>query len=169
MLGFETAIERVLGTEGGYTDGSNGDQETNWGIIWTTLYQAKGMKIVPMNTTIKKLTRDQAKIIYKRLFWDMLPASSLPYSVAFQLLDFAVNSGMSTAIRALQRTIEVLDDGFWGPISKARAAQVSAADMIMGLSAERLEFLSKLSKWDGFGRGWTRRVAKNLRYGAEDS
>ncbi|WP_258532228.1 hypothetical protein [Xanthomonas oryzae] len=36
-------------------------------------------------------------------------------------------------------------------------------------NAERLEFYAKLSNFDAFGKGWTRRVAGNLRLAALDN
>jgi lysozyme family protein len=89
--------------------------------------------------------------------------------VAFQLFDFAVNSGIETAVRAFQRAVGVADDGYWGPESQAMAEATSEADQIMLLIAERLDFMTRLKHWERFGRGWARRIAENLRHGAEDS
>lgn len=146
--------------EGGYTTGV-GDPggETKWGI---------SKRSYPW-LDVSTLTLEQAKGIYEKDFWERLDASSLPDGVAFQLFDFAVNSGIETAVRALQRAIGVADDGHWGPISKAKAASLSESDIIMRLAAERLNFLTRLKNWDVAGRGWARRVAQDLRYGAEDS
>ena len=89
--------------------------------------------------------------------------------VAYQSLDFAVNSGVGTAIRYLQRALGVADDGHWGAMSAAAAGAMSESDQIMRLSAERLDFMTRLKNWPDASRGWSRRIAQNLRYGAEDS
>jgi hypothetical protein len=39
----------------------------------------------------------------------------------------------------------------------------------MRLNAERLDFMTRLKNWPHHGRGWARRIAANLRYGATDS
>lgn len=70
---------------------------------------------------------------------------------------------------ALQRAVGVADDGHWGPVSTAAAAALSESDSIMLLCAERLDFMTKLKNWPDHGRGWARRIAQNLRYGALDS
>jgi lysozyme family protein len=158
-MSFDTAFDRLVGHEGGYVnDSQDPGGETNWGI---------SKRSYP-HVNIRALTRDGAKDIYRRDFWDVINGEGLPYAVAYQLFDFAVNSGIQTAIRALQRAVGVADDGHWGPVSQAAAAALSAADLVMLLNAQRLDFMTRLSNWPVHGRGWARRIAGNLRYGAED-
>lgn len=121
------------------------------------------------NIDIENLTRDQAKVLYKRDFWDLIGADMMYDGVAFQIFDFAVNSGMPTAIRYLQRAAGVADDGKWGPKSAQAVARMGESDLILAILAERLDFMTRLSAWDDFGKGWARRIAQNLRYGAQDS
>lgn len=159
-MNFDQAFDRLIGHEGGYTPGV-GDPggETNWGI---------SKRSYP-NLDIKALTREQAKEIYRRDFWQRINADRLSDGVAFQVFDFAVNSGIDTAVRHLQRALGVADDGHWGPVSQSAADSMSESDQIMQLSAERLDFMSRLSNWQVAGKGWARRIAGNLRYGAMDS
>jgi len=157
---FDVACDRLLGHEGGYVNDPNDPGgETNWGI---------SKRSYP-DVDIKALTRAGAKDIYRRDFWDRLKADTLHDGVAFQLFDFAVNSGIETAVRYLQRAVGVADDGHWGPASAAAAAATSETDTIMKLAAERLDFMTRLKNWPAHGKGWARRIAANLRYGAEDS
>lgn len=159
-MDFDESFDRLLGHEGGYTPGV-GDPggETNWGI---------SKRSYP-NVDIKALTRDDAKLIYRRDFWNRINADKLYDGVAFQLFDFAVNSGIETTVRYFQRALGVADDGHWGPVSQAAADKMTETDQIMLLSAERLDFMTRLSTWASFGKGWARRIAGNLRYGAQDS
>lgn len=157
---FEQAIERVLSHEGGYVNNpADPGGETQWGI---------SKRSYP-NVDIKNLTRGQAIEIYRKDFWEKVNADELYDGVAYQSLDFAVNSGVSTAIRYLQRALGVADDGHFGPHSVAAAKSVSESDQIMRLNAERLDFMRKLKVWPSFSSGWAGRIAQNLRYGAEDS
>lgn len=157
---FEQVIERVLGHEGGYVNNpADPGGETNWGI---------SKRSYP-GLNIKDLTRKDAIEIYRRDFWNVLHGDSLYDGVAFQLLDFAINSGTGTAIRYLQRAVGVADDGVWGPVSAAACKSMSEPDQIMRLNAERLDFMRKLKGWKDFGSGWAGRIANNLRYGSEDS
>lgn len=157
---FDTAFDRLMGQEGGYVNNpADPGGETNWGIS----------KRNHPTVDIKALTRDGAKALYAQEFWAPIRGSLISPAVAFQTFDFAVNSGISTAIRALQRAIGAADDGHWGPVSTAALAVMPESDAIMRLLAERLEFMTKLQNWPDAGRGWVRRVAANLRYGAEDA
>lgn len=157
---FDTAFDRVIGHEGGYVNDPNDPGgETNWGI---------SKRSYP-NLDIKNLTREDAYGIYKVDFWNRVHADKLPDGVAFQLFDFAVNSGIETAIRYFQRALNVADDGFFGPISEEAVRTSSETDMIMRLNAERLDFMTRLRNWPYHGKGWARRIAQNLRYGSLDS
>ncbi len=157
---FEEAFDRLIGHEGGYVnDPRDPGGETNWGIS----------KRAYPTTTIRDLTRDQAKMIYRNDFWNRIRGDQLFDGVAFQVFDIAVNSGIETAVRMLQRAVGVADDGHWGPASQSAADAMSESDTILRLNAERLEFMTKLTTWPAFGRGWARRIAGNLRYGAFDS
>ena len=42
-------------------------------------------------------------------------------------------------------------------------------DIVFKFNAERLEFYTKLGTWATFGRGWTRSIAGNLRWAANDN
>lgn len=159
-MNFNDAFERLLGHEGGYSnDPSDPGGETNWGI---------SKRSYP-TVDVKNLQRWDAEAIYRRDFWDKINAEKLPDGAAFQLFDFAVNSGIETSVRYFQRAIGVADDGHWGPISQAAVDSKSESDLIMLVLAERLDFMTKLKNWPDASRGWARRIANNLRYGAKDS
>ena len=159
-MNFSVAFDRLMGHEGSYTPG-RGDPggETNWGI---------SKRSYP-HLNIKWLTRKTARDIYERDFWHRIDADKLSDGMAFQVFDTAVNSGIETAVRMFQRALGVADDGHFGPESRKAAKAVSDTDQIMRFNAERLDFMRKLKNWPQAGRGWAGRIAKNLRYGSEDS
>ena len=152
-------LERILGHEGGYSnDPQDPGGETRWGISKRAYPQLD----------IKNLSVAQAADIYLRDYLAPLRADRYPDGVAFQIFDFAVNSGVGTAIKKFQRAVGVADDGVAGPQTLAAAETLSEAQTIMLVLAERLEFMASLSTFERFGRGWARRLAKNLRFGAVD-
>jgi lysozyme family protein len=118
---------------------------------------------------IKNLTELQARQIYFRDFWTPLHGEELYDGVAWQLFDFAVNSGIQTALRAYQRALGVADDGHFGPVSLNASKAMSETDQIMRVLAERLDFMTRTAAWPTFGKGWARRIAENLRFGAVDA
>jgi lysozyme family protein len=159
-LNFDLAFDRLMGHEGGYVNDPNDPGgETNWGV---------SKRSYP-DEDIKAMTKERAKVLFRRDFWDRVNGDRLPDGVAFQLADFAYHSGPETAVRYLQRALGVADDGHWGPASQAAADKASESDLIMRVNAERLDFMTRLNGWLHFGKGWARRIAGNLRYGAEDS
>lgn len=171
-MNFDKAINRILPQEGGFT--KNPIDRGNWtsgrigvGKLNGTKYGISAM-MYP-NLDIKNLTWPQAKDIYLMDFWTPLRADQFHDGVAYQLLDFAINSGIKNTTQALQRAIGVNDDGHFGPVSLAAAENISESDLIMLLLAERLDFMVSVSTWVEFGKGWARRIAANLRLGAEDS
>lgn len=155
---FDEAFERLIGNEGGYSnDPADPGGETKFGI---------SKRSYP-DVDIAALTIDQAKAIYQRDFWS--PLGDAPAAVKFQAFDFAVNSGMQTAIRKLQTAVGVSDDGHWGPTSASALAAMDVSDVLMLYVAERLDFWRKLKNWPTFGAGWAGRAANDLRFAAKDN
>ncbi len=169
---FDDHIARILGHEGGFT--VNPKDRGNWTSGICGVGRCNGTKygISAMSypdTDIKNLTWDQAKALYWKDFWEPLQGGLYPDGVAYQLLDFAINSGMRAAIKAVQRAVKVKDDGDFGPDSRRAMQNIAESDLIFLILAERLEYMTNSSKWDDFGKGWARRIAVNLRFGADDS
>jgi lysozyme family protein len=69
--------------------------------------------------------------------------------VAFQLFDFAVNSGV-------------------GAVRKLLPLTGSDAKIILHVLSARIGVMTSSSAWPTFGKGWARRVAKNLELAAQD-
>nr|WP_295941164.1 glycosyl hydrolase 108 family protein [uncultured Acidovorax sp.] len=157
---FLDLVDRVLSHEGGYVNDPNDPGgETKWGI---------SKRSYP-HLNIKDLTRQDAIAIYQRDFWQRVQGDKLPVPFVFQALDAAVNHGIGNAVRWMQRAAGVADDGVIGPVTLAAVARQEPADLVLNFNAERLEFYAKLQTFDHFGRGWTRRVAQNLRFAAQDN
>lgn len=172
MNGFDLAFERVVGHEGRFTADPN--DRGNWTSGVLGQGQLKGTKygIAAMSypaLDIANLTLEQAKALYKRDLWDRAQADRYGPALAYQLFDIAVNSGLTPATRMLQRAAGVADDGQVGAVTLAALNAMSAAEAILRLNAERLLFITTLPTWPTYGRGWAKRVASNLQYGAADA
>jgi lysozyme family protein len=159
-MSFEILIDRVLSNEGGYVNNpADPGGETRFGIA----------KRSYPSVDIKNLTREAAIEIYRTDFWGRVQGEKLPPSFAFQALDAAVNHGIGNSVRWMQRAAGVADDGNIGPMTLAAIDRSETPDLVLNFNAERLEFYAKLTTFDTFGRGWTRRIAANLRYAAQDN
>ncbi len=158
-MNFDVAFDRLISHEGGYVNNpKDPGGETNWGVSKRTY----------PDVDIKNLTRDGAKDIYLRDFWKPI-TSVQSNAVIFQAFDFAVNSGIQTAIRKLQDAARVADDGHWGPLSAKAANGMDQNDLLMRYIARRLRFMKSLSNWKDFSAGWAERIAANLDFAAEDN
>lgn len=151
---FESSFEKLLGHEGEFVDNPRDPgKATKYGI---------SQRSYP-DLDIKNLTVEDAKKLYKRDFWDRAHCDSLHPVLAFQIFDAAVNSGIGQSIRFMQRAVGVADDGDMGPLTLAAIQRRDTSELIARFNAERLEFMTKLSKWPDFSRGWARRIASNLK------
>ncbi|MBP8005363.1 MAG: glycoside hydrolase family 108 protein [Acinetobacter sp.] len=163
-LTFNQVFERTIVHEGGWVNNpKDPGGETNWGITIATA-RANGYQ-GPM----KSLTRKQASEIYYKAFWLRANCEQYTGAISYQLFDAAVNHGIGNAIRMLQRAVGVVDDGKVGPITLAAIKSMTLDDVLVLFIAERLEFFTRLSTFNTFGRGWARRVVGNLRYAAGDT
>lgn len=171
-MNFDQAFDRLISHEGAFSDDKN--DPGNWTGGRVNVGELKGTKYgIAANTygdlDIKGLTLDQAKAIYYRDWWLKAGADQLDGAIVFQLWDFAVNAGMGTAKRALQRAARVADDGSIGPATIRAVRGMSTTDVLMRFAAQRLRYYTSLTTWPTYGKGWTNRVAGNLDYAADDA
>jgi len=150
---FNEAFERVIGAEGGYVnDSRDSGGETKYGIS----------KRAYPGEDIAGMTLERARELYRRDYWSPAGCDAVPDGVKFDLFDMAVNSGVKTAIRTLQRAVGTEPDGVLGPVTLQAIQSMHAARLVARFNGHRLQFMSSLSTWPAFGRGWANRIAKNL-------
>lgn len=159
-MNFDQAFDRLISNEGGYVNNpADPGGETKYGLS----------KRAYPNLDIANLTRDQAKEIYRADFWQRGQMDQYDAAIGFQVFDAAVNHGIETAVRMLQRAAGVADDGHIGPVTVQAIKSKSVTDMLMLFIAHRIKYWTKLSTWPTFGKGWANRAADDLIYAAEDS
>lgn len=162
-MSYQTAVERVLAHEGGYVNHpSDPGGATNYGITQRVAREwgyTGHMRDLPRATAVQ---------IYRKQYWDTVRGDDLPFAVAFQVFDAAVNHGVGNATRWLQRAAGVKDDGKIGPVTLAAVRAIPPAALVLAFNEIRLKFYASLSTFGTFGRGWSRRLADNLRLGAGD-
>lgn len=146
---FIEAVTLILSYEGGYVNHpEDPGGETKYGIS----------KRAYPDYDIKNLTREDAMKIYLKDYWLMVRADKLPEDLRLIVFDCAVNQGVSTARRTLQKVLGVKVDGVIGPIT-LRAAHDSPSTLIIDRYAmERHHLYTRLSGWQDFGKGWSKRL-----------
>lgn len=172
MNDFNVAFYRTIGNEGNYQ--CDRQDRGNWtsGVIGRG--ELKGTKFGLSAMTypdldIKNLTMEEARAIYRRDFWEKLDMSQMRRATAYQFFDASINHGVHNATRMLQEAAGAKPDGFIGPKTLAAVKAMDLDDMLMLFLSKRLNFMTDISTFDRYGRGWSRRIAKNLEYAAQDN
>lgn len=156
-MNFDQAFDALLGSEGGYSfNSADPGGETMHGVT-ARVARANGyigeMRDLPLET---------AKAIYRAKYWDTIRADDLPDVVRYPAFDAAVNSGPAQAIKWLQRSADVKDDGVIGPMTLS-AVNREPWRCAVRMTAERLDFMTSLPQWGSFSKGWSRRIASVLK------
>lgn len=154
---FDEAFTILLGHEGRYSNNpADKGGATMWGVT-ERVARASGY-----TGDMQQLTQAQAKAIYRSNYWTPLRADQLPPEVRYDVFDGAVNSGVAQSAKWLQRALGVTDDGVVGPRTLAACQFVPGGVLKCQYNGHRLNFMTNLDNWPTFGKGWARRVAKNL-------
>ena len=149
MSDFTQCFDKIIIAEGGYVnDPTDPGGETNYGIS----------KRAYPNVDIKNLTLEQAKLIYKNDYWDKVRGDEISYPLNLFMFDCAVNQGVDVAIKLLQKTLGVPQDGILG-VQTLKAIQKSQG-VETGFMANRALRYTGTKNFDKYGFGWLKRIFK---------
>lgn len=159
MSAFDVAFANLLGNEGGYVNNpADPGGETNWGIT-KRVAERWGYK-----GDMKSLPQATAAGIAKACYWDPYQCDQLPVAIAFQVMDAAYNGGHPA--QWLQQSLGVTADGSIGAQTIAAARGCNVWQVIACFNSWRLSYYTSLGTFGTFGKGWTNRVAANLKKGS---
>jgi lysozyme family protein len=151
---FDAAFALLLGHEGDFSDhAADPGGKTRFGITEAVARQAG------YTGDMRELPVDLAKRIYLDSYWRPVRADDLPPGVRYIVFDGAVNSGPAQSALWLQRALGVTADGVIGPKTLAAAYAKDAQQLRTAILAQRLRFMTGLTNWPAFSRGWARRIA----------
>jgi len=153
---FEKALALVLEHEGGYVNHPKDPGGATMKGVTQAVYDAYRKLRGRGVQSVKLISDEELRAIYKFQYWDKVQGDFLPAGVDYAVFDFAVNSGVSRAAKYLQAVLGVAQDGQIG--AKTLAAITSPANTINALCDRRVGFLRNLKTFLTFGKGWTRRV-----------
>ena len=152
---FSFAFDMLLIHEGGYVnDPRDPGGETKFGISDRADGRIDGKH---KGKPIKTLTLEDAKQIYKEEYWDKAHCNSFDDVVAICLFDTAVNQGVDTAIKMLQRTLKVKEDGIIGP-KTISAAVAQCSTLPHAFLLDRIMSYTNTKNFNIYGRGWVARA-----------
>ena len=154
---FPKSLAAVLVHEGGYVNNpKDPGGMTNLGCTKTVWEEHCGHEVD--EKAMRALTPNDVGPLYKTKYWDKVKGDDLPAGVDYVVFDAAINSGPGRATKWLQACVGVEPDGGIGPKTMAAVRAMDAKQLIDDYSKRRLSFLSDLTTWETFGRGWAKRV-----------
>ena len=131
---------------------------TNYGITRYTYQDFKGRDV--SIDEMKNMPYEDVEEIYKTRYWDRVRGDDISeksVGLALSVFDWAVNSGTGRSAKGLQKACGANPDGAIGPKTLKLALAQNMQMMIKEMYEIREKFYRGLSKYETFGRGWSRR------------
>jgi len=156
MANFDLVINRVLENEGDYSnDPDDIGGETKFGIS----------QLAYSDLDIRSLTLEDAKVIYKRDYWDRVKGDKiLNEYVAESIFDFAVNVGVKTASKLAQKVVYTEIDGVIGNKSITNINLTKQNVFIPSYKLEKIGYYLMIAKRrksnEKFLIGWIKRALR---------
>lgn len=175
MADFKIAYDKTAKFEGGYANHPNDKGgETYKGIARNFFPKWKGWLVIDKldKKDVKKLNsilahdnqiQEWVHRFYQDNFWSQIRGNEIQdQEVANNIYDFAVNSGVSRAIKYMQMVLGVEVDGKFGPVTLGKLNTFGEMTFVNKYKKERLDFLNKVVQNNPsqktFLAGWTSRV-----------
>lgn len=153
-MNFDTAFALLLGHEGDFSDHpADPGGKTRFGVTEAAARE------VGYKGDMRELPLDLAKRVFLERYWKPIRADDLPPGIRYCMFDGAVNSGPAQATKWLQRALGVEADGVIGPKTLAAAYAQDMNALRLRMLAQRLRFMTGLTNWPSFSRGWAKRIA----------
>lgn len=147
---FDRAFEHVVGVEGGYVnDPRDPGGETIFGIT---------RRDHPVAWEQGTPTIDQAKQIYLHQYWRPVKADDLPWPLSLFVFDAAVNQGVGTAVKLLQKAVGTMQDGVLGQNTLAAIRRANQTELCALFLSDRALRYTGTRNFDVYGRGWFKRL-----------
>jgi lysozyme family protein len=156
---FKKCLDVTLVYEGGFSNHPKDPGGATMQGITQKVYDEYRLRLGKEAKPVNEIFKVELQEIYDLQYWDRARCDDLPVGVDLAVFDYAVNSGVSRAVKDLQRVLGCKVDGVAGMGTVAAALAIAPADVISGLCAKRLAFLRSLRTWGTFGKGWGARVA----------
>lgn len=162
MANPNVLIPFVLRYEGGFVnDPKDRGGATNKGITLNTFRSVYG-RTKSVND-LKCITNEQWRNIFISRYWNKCSADMIKdQSIANMLVDFAWHSGVTTAVKKLQKIVGVTSDGICGVQTIGAINSRYAPETFNLLKAARIRYLQGIVKnkhsQARFMYGWTKRV-----------
>ena len=156
-MDFQTAFDLLITHEGGFSNHPDDPGGATMYGVTEQVARAEGY-----TGAMRDLTLDFAKQVYRKRYWDACRCDQMPDVLRYPLFDAAVNSGPGQAIKWLQSAVGVKGDGAIGPVTQQAVNMAAPQPTRQKMIGNRLRFMTQLSNWPSFSKGWARRIAAIL-------
>ncbi len=156
-MDFNRAFDLLITHEGGFSNHPDDPGGATMYGITEVVARAEGY-----TGPMRELTLDFAKQVYRKRYWDACRCDQMPDVLRYPLFDAAVNSGPGQAIKWLQAAVGVKADGAIGPVTQQAVNMAAPQPTRQKMIGNRLRFMTQLSNWPSFSKGWARRIAAIL-------
>jgi len=159
---FKLFFAQIIKNEEGYVnDPSDSGGETIYGITKRDHPQEFEQIKTEYFNNQKDIAVSLAGDLYEKLYYNPLYEQIVNVNVAFRLTDFGINAGVHTAVKHLQQTLKIVDDGIFG--QDTLNATNEASDMLYqnyneNLKAYYQSLVDKNPKNQKFLQGWLNRL-----------
>ena len=163
---FSKSLDNILKAEGGFTadpkdpgnhlpDGRAGC--TNMGVTQAAWEEYLGHKVSIAD--MQALTKEQVGKFYKNKYWDRVMGDALPMGLDFLAASFAINAGVGSSAKLIQKCVNSVPDGMIGPRTLQVISGVDSKELIEKFSEAKEQYYKSLKLFSLYGHGWLNRVA----------
>jgi hypothetical protein len=131
------------------TDGTTQTSKIPMGICEKAEYPA---------LDITQLTEDRARLIYNTDYWLAAKCPEVKEELQYMHFSCAVNCGVATATKIMQRAANIKADGIIGPVTLEAAKKVSIQDYAIEWAAHYRAIIEKDATQQQFLKGWLNRI-----------
>jgi lysozyme family protein len=168
MAKFDPYFPSIIKSEGSVYENDPTDNGgcTKYGVILQTLKDYKfdvNKDGVFTCEDVKALTLQDAKLIYKKMYWDYFKADSINnQSLAEYIVDGAINQGKGTIAKYVQDIVGVTADGVVGNKTLEAINNHDSKDLFQKLKAKREDKYHRIvannPSQKKFIKGWINRL-----------
>lgn len=156
---FKRCLDLVLKSEGGYVDHKDDPGgRTNRGVTQAVWEEWVGHPVTEKD--MRALTVEKISPMYEMKYWRPSYCEKLPIGVNLLVFSMAVNAGSGRAVKLLQRTLGIVEDGVIGRLTLGKINELSPATLVDRYSATRKAYYEGLKLFPIFGRGWLTRTER---------
>lgn len=161
MADLDDLVEGILEREGGLVEHpADPGGLTNFGLTLPFLSDLLGRPVT--REELKGLTRAQAGAYYQQWIRKTKMDQISVDILRLHVVDYAVNSGVGVAVKALQYALGVTPDGVIGVETLGAVAKANVAETLSKLIGRRLRLLAGLLDTPSgpvFIKGWLKRIS----------